>query len=72
MKKKYFIIVGAMLLLASIFFVTTYQDNKNIEDVKFCDSINIKSDYDGEPICYEKPITYLNKKTKLVRINNNG
>lgn len=52
MKKKYFIIVGAMLLLASIFFVTTYQDNKNIEDVKFCDSINIKSDYDGEPTCY--------------------
>jgi hypothetical protein len=71
MYNKTIIIIGVVLLIATMSF-GIYQYNNSDDEIKFCDSINIKSDYDGEPICYEKPITDLNKKTKLVRINNNG
>lgn len=51
MYNKTIIIVGVMLLIATMSFVV-YQYNNSDDEIKFCDSINIKSDYDGEPICY--------------------
>lgn len=57
--------LGAKILIDG----TDYKINR---DIKYCDSISIKSDYSGNSVCYEKPTTTFGKQTKLIRINNNG
>lgn len=61
------------LLIASIFLVLIalggfgYQYYDSQDEVKCCDSINIKSDYNGEPICYESSQCYPTTKFSIFK-----
>jgi hypothetical protein len=57
MVKNTLIYLSLVLLLVGVLGVGIYQNEK--QDIKYCDSITLKQDYNSINICYEPPKTGL-------------